>query len=148
LIGKPSLKSLVLCFAIQQDRQSSIRPARNALSSGIRPYFLSGPHPRMGSLNRPIGSIEPTILIGSNPTGPTMLPTILEQYACVWRAMGLFSGCFGSAWVGVSSFGLNSQVARRSYVAGYELDVTLILLSLVLALLGSGALSIDHLLGI
>jgi len=62
---------------------------------------------------------------------------------------GLFWFCVGEVfflWFKLSSN--CSALLCRPYDAGYELDVTLILLSLVLALLGSGALSIDHLLGI
>ncbi len=37
---------------------------------------------------------------------------------------------------------------KKKYVGGYEIDVTLFLAALALALLGSGIYSIDHLLGI
>src|SRR3989440_11299546 len=37
---------------------------------------------------------------------------------------------------------------KKKYVGGYEIDVTLFLAALALALLGSGIYSIDHLLGL
>ena len=38
--------------------------------------------------------------------------------------------------------------AKKKYVGGYEIDITLFLAALALALLGSGIYSIDHLLGL
>lgn len=37
---------------------------------------------------------------------------------------------------------------KKKYMAGYELDITLLLAALALALLGGGMYSIDHLLGL
>ena len=37
---------------------------------------------------------------------------------------------------------------KKKYMGGYELDITLLLAALALALLGGGVYSIDHLLGL
>jgi uncharacterized membrane protein YphA (DoxX/SURF4 family) len=47
----------------------------------------------------------------------------------------------GTTWLATSKL-------KKKYMGGWELDLTLLLVSLALATLGSGMLSLDHLLGI
>ena len=47
----------------------------------------------------------------------------------------------GTTWLATSKL-------KKKYMGGWELDLTLLLASLALATLGSGTLSLDHLLGI
>jgi uncharacterized membrane protein YphA (DoxX/SURF4 family) len=48
----------------------------------------------------------------------------------------------------LSTTWLVTTKAKKKYVGGYEIDITLLLAALALALLGSGIYSIDHLLGL
>ena len=48
----------------------------------------------------------------------------------------------------LSTTGFSMSKLKKKYVGGYEIDITLFLAALALALLGSGIYSIDHLLGL
>ena len=62
-----------------------------------------------------------------------LLTPIVAALAALWM--------LSTTWFSITKL-------KKKYASGYELDVTLVLIGIALALLGSGAFSIDHLLGI
>src|SRR6266852_4911633 len=62
-----------------------------------------------------------------------LLTPILAVLFAIWMV--------GTTWLATSKL-------KKKYMSGWELDLTLLLASLALATLGSGTLSLDHLLGI
>ena len=62
-----------------------------------------------------------------------LLTPIVATLAALWM--------LSTTWFSISKL-------KKKYAGGYELDVTIVLIAIALALLGSGAFSIDHLLGL
>jgi len=62
-----------------------------------------------------------------------LLTPIIAVLAALWM--------LSTTW-----FSINK--VKKKYASGYEIDITLFLAALALALLGSGIFSIDHLLGL
>ena len=85
------------------------------------------------------------------------MPTALIPFAGVVEFFGGLSLILGiltpviaflsALWM-LSTTWLSVTKIKKKYAGGYELDITLFLASLALALLGSGAFSLDHFLGI
>lgn len=69
--------------------------------------------------------------------GVALLLGILTQIVAALSALWMLS----TTWLAVGKM-------KKKYVGGYELDVTLMLAALALAVLGGGTLSLDYLLGI
>ena len=69
--------------------------------------------------------------------GLALILGILTPIVAVLSALWMLS----TTWFSMSKL-------KKKYVGGYEIDITLFLAALALALLGSGIYSIDHLLGI
>ena len=69
--------------------------------------------------------------------GLALILGVLTPIVAVLSALWMLS----TTWFSMSRL-------RKKYVGGYEIDITLFLAALGLALLGSGIYSIDHLLGI
>ena len=69
--------------------------------------------------------------------GLSLLLGLLTPIVVVLAALWMLS----TTWFSISKL-------KKKYAGGYELDVTMVLISIALALLGSGAFSIDHLLGL
>ncbi len=61
------------------------------------------------------------------------LTSIIAALSALWM--------LSTTWFAISKL-------KKKYMSGYELDITLFLAALALALLGSGIYSIDHLLGL
>ena len=62
-----------------------------------------------------------------------LLTPIVAALAALWM--------LSTTWFSINKL-------KKKYAGGYELDVTMVLVAIALALLGSGAFSIDHLLGL
>lgn len=62
-----------------------------------------------------------------------LLTPIIAVLFAIWMV--------GTTWLATSKL-------KKKYMGGWELDLTLLLVSLALAILGSGMISLDHLLGI
>jgi putative oxidoreductase len=62
-----------------------------------------------------------------------LLTPIIAVLFAIWMV--------GTTWLAISKL-------KKKYMGGWELDLTLLLVSLALATLGSGMISLDHLLGI
>jgi len=69
--------------------------------------------------------------------GLALILGILTPIVAVLSALWMLS----TTWFSMSKL-------KKKYVGGYEIDITLLLAALALALLGSGIYSIDHLLGL
>ena len=69
--------------------------------------------------------------------GLALILGVLTPIVAVLSALWMLS----TTWFSMSRL-------RKKYVGGYEIDITLFLAALGLALLGSGIYSIDHLLGL
>jgi len=69
--------------------------------------------------------------------GMALLLGILTEIVAVLSALWMLS----TTWLAAGKM-------KKKYVGGYELDITLILAALALALLGGGMYSLDYLLGI
>jgi len=69
--------------------------------------------------------------------GIALILGLLTPIVAVLAALWMLS----TTWFSISK-------AKKKYAGGYEIDVTLFLAALALALLGSGIFSIDHLLGL
>lgn len=62
-----------------------------------------------------------------------LLTPIIAALSALWM--------LSTTWFSISK-------VKKKYASGYEIDITLFLAALALALLGSGVFSIDHLLGL
>ena len=84
------------------------------------------------------------------PSGMMAFGGIAEFFGGLALLLGLLTpivAVLAALWM-LSTTWFSITKLKKKYAGGYELDVTMVLVALALALLGSGAFSIDHLLGI
>jgi putative oxidoreductase len=84
------------------------------------------------------------------PTGMVLFGGVAEFFGGLGLLAGLLTpilAVLGALWM-LSTTGFAKSKLKKKYAGGYELDITLFLAALAVALLGSGAFSLDHLLGI
>jgi putative oxidoreductase len=75
---------------------------------------------------------------------------VVEFFGGLALILGILTpivAALSALWM-LSTTWLVTAKAKKKYVGGYEIDITLFLAALALALLGSGIYSIDHLLGL
>jgi putative oxidoreductase len=75
---------------------------------------------------------------------------VVEFFGGLALILGILTpivAALSALWM-LSTTWLVTTKAKKKYVGGYEIDITLLLAALALALLGSGIYSIDHLLGL
>ena len=75
---------------------------------------------------------------------------VVEFFGGLALILGILTpivAALSALWM-LSTTWLVTTKAKKKYVGGYEIDITLLLAALALALLGSGIYSIDHLLGV
>ncbi len=75
---------------------------------------------------------------------------VVEFFGGLALILGLLTpivAALSALWM-VSTTWFSISKVKKKYVGGYEIDITLFLAALALALLGSGIYSIDHLLGL
>src|SRR5713226_3344893 len=73
---------------------------------------------------------------------------VVEFFGGLALILGILTpivAALAALWM-LSTTWLVTTKAKKKYVGGYEIDITLLLAALALALLGSGIYSIDHLL--
>ncbi len=75
---------------------------------------------------------------------------VVEFFGGLALILGLLTpivAALSALWM-LSTTWFSISKVKKKYVGGYEIDITLFLAALALALLGSGIYSIDHLLGL
>ena len=75
---------------------------------------------------------------------------VVEFFGGLALILGILTpivAALSALWM-LSTTWLVTTKAKKKYVGGYEIDITLFLAALALAFLGSGIYSIDHLLGL
>jgi len=84
------------------------------------------------------------------PVGMILFGGVAEFFGGLGLLVGLLTpilAVLSAMWM-LSTTRFAMSKLKKKYAGGYELDITLFLASLALALLGSGAFSLDHFLGI
>ena len=84
------------------------------------------------------------------PVGMIAFGGIVEFFGGLALFLGLLTpivAALAALWM-LSTTWFSISKLKKKYTGGYELDVTVLLVAIALALLGSGAFSLDHLLGI
>jgi len=84
------------------------------------------------------------------PAGMVPFAGVVEFFGGLALILGILTpivAALSALWM-LSTTWLVTTKAKKKYVGGYEIDITLFLAALALALLGSGIYSIDHLLGL
>jgi uncharacterized membrane protein YphA (DoxX/SURF4 family) len=84
------------------------------------------------------------------PAAMVPLGGVFEFFGGLALILGLFTpiiAVLSALWM-LSTTWFSKSKLKKKYASGYEIDVTLFLVAIALALLGSGIYSIDHLLGL
>jgi putative oxidoreductase len=84
------------------------------------------------------------------PAAMVPLGGVFEFFGGLALVLGLLTpivAVLSSLWM-LSTTWFSISKVKKKYAGGYEIDITLLLAALALALLGSGTYSIDHLLGL
>ena len=84
------------------------------------------------------------------PGGFILFAAIVEFFGGVALLLGILTpviALLSALWM-LSTTWLSKFKAMKKFAGGYEIDVVLLVASLALALLGAGAISLDHLLGL
>jgi putative oxidoreductase len=84
------------------------------------------------------------------PAGMVAFGGIVEFFGGLALILGLLTpiiAVLASLWM-LSTTWFSISKVKKKYASGYEIDVTILLVAIALALLGSGIYSIDHLLGL
>lgn len=84
------------------------------------------------------------------PAAMIPLGGVVEFFGGLALVLGLLTpivAVLSALWM-LSTTWFSISKVKKKYAGGYEIDVTLLLAALALALIGSGIYSIDHLLGL
>jgi putative oxidoreductase len=84
------------------------------------------------------------------PAGMVAFGGIVEFFGGLALILGLLTpiiAALAALWM-LSTTWFSISKVKKKYAGGYEIDVTLLLVAVALALLGSGIYSLDHLLGL
>jgi putative oxidoreductase len=84
------------------------------------------------------------------PAGMVAFGGVVEFFGGLALIFGLLTpiiALLASLWM-LSTTWFSISKVKKKYASGYEIDVTILLVAIALALLGSGIYSIDHLLGL
>ena len=84
------------------------------------------------------------------PAGMVAFGGIVEFFGGLALMIGLLTPIIATLtalWM-LSTTWFSVSKLKKKYAGGYEIDVTLLLAAIALALLGSGIYSLDHLLGL
>jgi putative oxidoreductase len=84
------------------------------------------------------------------PKGFILFGAVVEFFGGIAIILGIFTQIIAplfAVWM-LSTTWVSKVKMKKKFVAGYEVDVLLLVGSLALAAIGAGAFSIDHLLGI
>ncbi len=109
-------------------------------------YIYHG-YPKLGAARK--GTAEWLKSIGF-PGGLATLAGVVEFFGGIALILGLFTStvaALSALWM-IATAWLAMTKIKKKYAGGYELDITLLLVSLALAAIGGGRLSLDYLLRI
>ena len=115
------------------------------LRLAVGSLFLYHGYPKLTSMRK--GEFMKSV---GMPTGLVPLGGFLEFFGGLGLLFGLLTpiiAVLAALWM-LSTTWFSIAKVKKKYMGGYELDVTLILLSLALAFIGGGTFSIDHLIGL
>ena len=107
--------------------------------------FLYHGYPKLTSMRK--GEFMKSV---GMPTGLVPLGGFVEFFGGLGLLLGLLTpiiAVLAALWM-LSTTWFSIAKVKKKYMGGYELGVTIILLSLALAFIGGGAFSIDHLIGL
>ena len=118
------------------------------LRLAIGTLFIIHGYPKLTSAQRKQGGAW----MKSVGMSATMVPLggFVEFFGGIALILGLLTpivAVLSALWM-LSTTWFSISKVKKKYAGGYEIDVTLFLAALALALLGSGIFSIDHLLGL
>lgn len=109
-------------------------------------YIYHG-YPKLGAARK--GTAEWLKSIGF-PGSFAALAGVVEFFGGIGLVLGLLTSvvaALSAIWM-IATTWLSMVKIKKKYAGGYELDITLLLISLALAAIGGGRLSLDYLLGI
>ncbi len=109
-------------------------------------YIYHG-YPKMGAARK--GTAEWLKSIGF-PGSLATLAGVVEFFGGIALILGILTSIvavLSALWM-VATTWLSVVKVKKKYAGGYELDITLLLVSLALAAIGGGSFSLDHLLRI
>jgi putative oxidoreductase len=109
-------------------------------------YVYHG-YPKMGAARK--GTAEWLKSIGF-PGSLATLAGVVEFFGGIALILGILTSIvavLSALWM-VATTWLSMAKIKKKYAGGYELDITLLLVSLALAAIGGGSFSLDHLLRI
>jgi len=109
--------------------------------------FLAHGWPKIKDMRKPIGFVK-----GTGWPGGAMfavLFTLLEVFGGLALVLGFLTQIVAVLFVleMIATAIFSKTKLKRNFISGYELDIAYAAFALVLALLGPGAWSVDHLLG-
>ena len=84
------------------------------------------------------------------PTGLVPFGGVVEFFGGLGLLFGLLTpiiAVLAALWMLATTWFSIGKI-KKKYMGGYELDITMVLLSLALAFIGGGTFSIDHLIGV
>jgi putative oxidoreductase len=84
------------------------------------------------------------------PAGIVVIGGIVEFFGGLALILGILTpiiAALAALWM-LSTTWFSISKVNKKYAGGYEIDLTIMLVAIALALLGSGIYSIDHLLGL
>src|SRR5713101_7317369 len=118
------------------------------LRLAIGTLFIIHGYPKLTSAQRKQGGAG----MKSVGMSATMVPLggFVEFFGGIALILGLLTpivAVLSALWM-LSTTWFSISKVKKKYAGGYEIDVTLFLAAIALALLGSGIFSIDHLLGL
>lgn len=109
-------------------------------------YIYHG-YPKLGGARK--GTAEWLKSIGF-PGGLAMFAGVVEFFGGIALVLGVLTSiiaALSALWM-IATTWLSMTKIKKKYAGGYELDITLLLVSLALAAIGGGRLSLDYLLQI
>lgn len=118
------------------------------LRIAIGTLFVVHGYPKLSSAQRKQGGAWMKSL--GMPAGLVAFGGIAEFFGGLALLLGILTpivAVLAALWM-LSTLWFSISKLKKKYAGGYELDVTMVLAALALALLGSGIFSIDHLLGL
>lgn len=127
-------------FGVSTDLASLI------LRVAVASLFIAHGYPKLGSQRvAGRGFMKSTGM----PSNMIVFAGIVEVFGGLGLILGLLTpivALLAALWM-LSTTWFQYSKLKRKYVGGYELDITLLLVALAIVLLGSGAWSLDRLLG-
>jgi putative oxidoreductase len=118
------------------------------LRLAVGTLFIIHGYPKLTSAQRQQGGAWMKSM--GMPAAIVPLGGVVEFFGGLALVLGLLTpivAALSALWM-LSTTWFSISKVKKKYASGYEIDITLLLAALALALLGSGIYSIDHLLGL